>query len=89
MTAPTNGQRAATATDPEHPARFKVIVYKTASSQPSAHAYTDPIEALVAAVEYLKRGYHVKLHDHVVAYFDKAPGLPVAPVFRAASEGTS
>lgn len=77
MTTP-NGRHPA-ATDPEHPARFKMIAFKGASDTPSVMRYADPIEALVAAVEYLKQGYQVRLNDDAVAYFDQARGASPEP----------
>jgi hypothetical protein len=49
--------------------------------------YADPVEALAAAVDYLKKGYQARLSDRVVAHFEEIDSVPVGPVTAKFSGG--
>lgn len=49
---------------------YKVIVLKTMHVRPQVLRHADPVEAAATAVEYLRRGYWVRLSDHTVSQFE-------------------
>jgi hypothetical protein len=86
---------ARTTTTRTSPARFDgdattqyaVIVWKGGHMENVQKFYfSDPVETLATAVEYLKSGYQVRLSDRTVAHFaelsnDANPVGPVTPKF--------
>lgn len=56
---------------------YAVLAWKAAQPTPNKFYYTDPIEALLGAVNYLREGYQVRLSDGCVEWFGHhvVPGI--------------
>lgn len=56
---------------------YAVLAWKAAQPTPTKLYYTDPIEALLGAVNYLREGYQVRLSDGCVEWFGHhvVPGI--------------
>jgi hypothetical protein len=60
--------------------QFAAITWRgTDTSTMQKHWFDDPTEALASAVEYLKRGYQVRLSDRTVAHYLELDRPPVGP----------
>jgi alpha-beta hydrolase superfamily lysophospholipase len=53
--------------------QFAAIIWRPTDTKPTKLWFDHPIEALTAAVEYLKAGYQCRLSDGCVQYFADLP----------------
>jgi hypothetical protein len=63
---------------------YSVLAWKGSQKTPSRFGYTDALDALTGAVEYLKAGYQVRLTDSCVEWFEHQP-VPDAALHEAVS----
>jgi hypothetical protein len=73
---PNKTKAAKNGQSPRHPDqtdKFAVLVFKMGDTVPRKLWYDSPIDALTAAVEYLKKGFQARLSDGAVRYFEALP----------------
>ncbi|HEX4399641.1 MAG TPA: hypothetical protein VH136_18525 [Trebonia sp.] len=84
MTTAKNPQKSPQAAygrgDGDPVTQFAAIVWKGGHAENIRKLwFNDPVEALAAAVEYLKKGYQARLSDGTVAHFAEIDKVPVGP----------
>jgi hypothetical protein len=52
---------------------YRLVVWKGRAGRVRTFVFHDPVDALAAAVDYLKRGYQVRLGDETVEHFKSQP----------------
>jgi hypothetical protein len=88
MTAPAKKPRS-------HPRRhegdptdkFAAIVWRVTDPKPTKLWFDHPVDALTAAVEYLKAGWQCRLSDGCVTYFADLPRPDPAFIEAASANG--
>lgn len=56
---------------------FRLLIWQ-GGGEVEVYRYDGPADALAAAVEYLKAGYHVRLGDEAVEHYRAEPAVPAA-----------
>lgn len=56
--------------------RYRLLVFREGYGKVKRLDFTDPTDALAAAVDYLKAGYQCRLGDETVEHFRAEPGEP-------------
>jgi hypothetical protein len=49
---------------------YKVVAMRTIGTAPEVFPHADAVEAIATGVEYLRRGYWVRLSDYTLAAFE-------------------
>ena len=73
--------------DPDQIDKYAAIVWRITDPKPTKLWFDHPVDALTAAVEYLKAGWQVRLTDGTVEYFVKLPRPDPAFVAAATANG--
>lgn len=52
---------------------YRLVIWKGRAGRVRTFVYHEPVDVLAAAVDYLKRGYQVRLGDETVEHFTSSP----------------